>query len=661
MFIMELMDDDFSTAVRNAVTEYVATISYPTETNPFGVQWTTGSGWGGSPTIIGFGQSLGIMYRFFPEIEELKTYTLRAADYILGRHPVTNNSWLSGVGTKSHLHPYNSNRADESFIPGSILPGHITVSPDIVESLDDFSFLWFENESIINYQSKWISVGLAASMIANESAVEPLAAVEQAPTKDFTNDFMMNIKKTDSTDGYLQTQGFNLFMNNNSSDTELGESKNTGIELVQSGRRIAANGDISLVTAPEQWDNVIAPVCNSRIVDDAANTISASMTIPADSKGSPAVNYSLKAEPETGGVKVTVKLDVPLPADLTGKAGFSLQFAPSQFISKSFQTDSDGDGNYDTFGVFPLVPQDDMVSQDRARTENQPWYVKNWYDDEGNMQPLPLASGKKMTFAAEDSENRIRITSDNGELSLYDGRNNDQDGWFILRTMIPADTTEIVWHISPDVKQDWTREPNVAFNQAGYTPDISKVAVIELDPNFDAPATAFIDRLNADGTYTEVFSGEISTVPTIWKRYYYRNFDFTAVSEPGIYVIRYAGERSEPFKIADNAYSRLWQSSLSGFLAVHMDHMKVREGYRIWHKQTFADDALQAPLNTQWLTGGAPARRRIPNMLLMSISLDWQPADGMTRVITTLIRQLISKSFKIWHWHSRSLVSLMTR
>ncbi|CAG0935949.1 hypothetical protein TFLX_04803 [Thermoflexales bacterium] len=597
MFIMPLMDDAYRTTVENAVITYTNNISYPTTTTPFGVQWPFASGWGGSPTIIGFGQRLAIMYKYFPTIPNLKTYTLRAADYILGRHPVTNHSWISGVGTKSHLHPYNSNRADESFIPGSILPGYVTFNPDYAESLADFNFLWFENESIINYQSKWVSVGLAASKIANETV-----ATEQALAQDFTNDFMMSVQKTSPTDGYLQTPGFNLFMYNNTYDTVNGDKKNAGIELVQSGRRIATNGDISLLAAPGQWDNLIPPVRNSRTVDEVNNTLSVSMTIPTDSTGNPAVDYNLKAEPEAGGVKLTVSLPSPLPADLVGKAGFSLQFAPSQFIGKSFQADADDNGNYDSFGVFPLVPMDDSVSVERARTADQPWYVKNWYNTEGDKQPLPLATGTKMTFAAEDSENRIRITSDSGDLALYDGRNNNHDGWFILRTMIPAGTTEIVWHISPDVKPGWSRKPNVAYNQAGYAPDLSKVALIELDPNFSAPTTAYIDRLDADGTYTEVLASEIGA-PISWARYNYRKFDFSAVNVPGVYVIRYAGERTVPFPIAKNVYDRTWQASLSGFLAVQMDHMKVREGYRIWHGHTFTDDALQAPLNTQWYDG----------------------------------------------------------
>ncbi|MCX8125824.1 MAG: glycoside hydrolase, partial [Dehalococcoidia bacterium] len=108
--------------------------------------------------------------------------------------------------------------------------------------------------------------------------------------------------------------------NNNTYDSELGDKKNSGIELAQSGRRIATNGDISLLSAPEQWDSVTEAVYDSRTVDDINNTLSVSRTIPADSEGNAAVNYNLKAEPEAGGVKLTVKLNNPLPADLAGKA-----------------------------------------------------------------------------------------------------------------------------------------------------------------------------------------------------------------------------------------------------------------------------------------------------------------------------------------------------
>ncbi len=120
-----------------------------------------------------------------------------------------------------------------------------------------------------------------------------------------------------------------------------------------------------------------------------------------------------------------------------------------------------------------------MEDKERARTGDQLWYVKDWNEDRGDAQPVPFATGKKMTFAAEDDENRIRITSDSGNLELFDGRNRSQNGWFVLRTLISAGQTEIVWHINADVANDWARKPNVAHSQAGYEPELSKVAVIE--------------------------------------------------------------------------------------------------------------------------------------------------------------------------------------
>ena len=59
MYIKDLLDVDYNDDIRNAIIEYAQTINYgPEAGTPFGVQWTTGSGWGAVDRIIGFGQSL---------------------------------------------------------------------------------------------------------------------------------------------------------------------------------------------------------------------------------------------------------------------------------------------------------------------------------------------------------------------------------------------------------------------------------------------------------------------------------------------------------------------------------------------------------------------------------------------------------------------------
>ena len=53
--------------------------------------------------------------------------------------------------------------------------------------------------------------------------------------------------------------------------------------------------------------------------------------------------------------------------------------------------------------------------------------------------------------------------------------------------------------------------------------------------------------------------------------------------EPGIYVIEAAGQRSNAFRIAADAYANAWQPTLEVFFPVQMDHMFVNEAYRVWH------------------------------------------------------------------------------
>src|SRR6185312_1105227 len=276
---------------------------------------------------------------------------------------------------------------------------------------------------------------------------------------------------------------------------------------------------------------------------------------------------------------VSVNLEKPLPEELAGRAGFNLEFLPSIYMDKTYSVD------HRLFGVFPRSPQEPMHAVPPSTDDPKKLpFQEEWDRAKGYTQPLPIVSGNSITFAPEDPLHRISITSETSPLSLYDGRNRAQNGWFVLRSLIPSGKTEgaIVWHIRPHVIPNWTRPPVVAHSQAGYPPDFPKVAIIELDPKFDPPKTAKVLRLAEDGSYKPIFAGPIST-PTPWLRYAYAKFDFSAVKDPGLYQIEYAGQRTDVFPIASDVYTRTWQSSLDGYLAVEMDHVSVREGYRLWH------------------------------------------------------------------------------
>src|SRR4029078_10873788 len=135
----------------------------------------------------------------------------------------------------------------------------------------------------------------------------------------------------------------------------------------------------------------------------------------------------------------------------------------------------------------------------------------------------------------------------------------------------------------------------MAHSQVGYAPAFSKVAVLELDPKYDAPKTAKVLRLTEDGSYKQVFEGPITPAPP-WLRYVYSKFEFTSVKDPGLYVIEYADQRTAPFPISTAPSSNIWQDSLDHHIAEQMDHVAVREGYRVWHGASHLDDARLAPV-----------------------------------------------------------------
>ena len=401
-------------------------------------------------------------------------------------------------------------------------------------------------------------------------------------------DFVMQV--TDN--GYLNTQGFSVILYKDTYHPVFVDEKKAAMEMIFHGQRIATNGDVRLVPTAEQWDLVAK--LNGQQADKEHNRLTAQLSFPSYE-----MNYRLEVAAEPGGVRVSVNLEKPLPEKLAGRAGFNLEFLPSLYAGKSYAVDGQ------SFGMMPRSPQDPMQKVPRSPDDPKKLpYQEEWDIAKGYTQPLPFASGKSVTLGAEDPQVRITIASENGPVSLYDGRNRAQNGWFVLRTLIPSDKTEgaVVWHIRPDVIPNWTRPPMVAHSQAGYAPGFPKVAVIELDPKLDAPKTAKVLRLGEDGSYRQVFEGRVST-PAPWLRYTYAKFDFSSVNQPGLYVIEYAGQRTDLFPIARDVYSRTWQSSLDGFLAVEMDHVSVREGYRLWHGVSHLDDARQAPANTQHFDG----------------------------------------------------------
>ena len=376
---------------------------------------------------------------------------------------------------------------------------------------------------------------------------------------------------------YYEASGVNWLVFSNWYDGLFADSKISGVELIQQGVRTATNGDVRLSPTPGQWDPIGRLV--SRTVDRETGAIEAVLEYSEYD-----FRYVLRTEPRGETLHLTVSIDKPLPPALAGKAGFNLEFLPAAYFHKSFMADG-------TAGQFPLHPASAMaLTPERNAASGR--------SDGPGAEPLPMARGASFVLAPEDPARRVSVTAVGGEIELFDGRNQAQNGWFVLRSTIPSDRTGTVieWELDANSVPGWLREPVIAHSQLGYAPNSSKVATIELDRNDGRVETARLLRVQPDGETVAVKSGQ----PERWGdylRYRYLSFDFSDVREPGLYQIEYGDRRTAAFRIAPDVYAEAWHPTLDVYFPVQMDHMFVNEAYRVWHGDPHRDDARQAPVN----------------------------------------------------------------
>lgn len=386
---------------------------------------------------------------------------------------------------------------------------------------------------------------------------------------------------------YFETQGVNVLVYNNLFTGGFNDEKNAGIELIHHGVRTAQGGAIRLSNTPEQWD--LVPDVFNRKVDRNNKTIEATLRYKDYDFDSRVV-----VTPKGKGVEISVYLDKPVPKVLEGAAGFNLEFLPSQYWGKAYLMD----GRYNRFPRY-------VVGNTVTRPNTQkPKQFKGYItaDDRGTgkfIDPLPLEKGRTFLLAPDEPSRLVKITAQDADLMLYDGRVLAQNGWFVVRSVLPAGKTGkvLTWTVEPNAINGWIREPNIGFSQVGYIPAQPKVAVIELDKKDKALATASLFKVGADGNATKAFSGNIAPWGNYFK-YNYVKFDFTSVKEPGIYYIQYGNFKTNNFLIENTVYDKITDATSDIWIPIHMNHMAVNEGYRVWHGEPFKEGYRQAPPNT---------------------------------------------------------------
>lgn len=386
---------------------------------------------------------------------------------------------------------------------------------------------------------------------------------------------------------YFETTGVNVMVFSNPFNPIFYDEKRSGIDIVHHGVMTVTNGGVRLVNTPEQWD--LVPTTLDRVVNHSDNSISVKINYPEYDFQSVTV-----VAPKGNGFTISVYLDKPVPASLVGDAGFNLEFLPSAYWNKSYMVD--GKPLY-----FPRYPSSD--TEVRPKSEKVPQIDGySTFDDLGRDEFIvakPIAQGHQMVMAPEDDARRVLISSET-PLSLYDGRLLAQNGWFVVRSLLPAGQTGKVleWYVEPSSIRTWKSKPVVGYSQVGYIPSQKKTSVIELDGTDTPLPTLTLYKVNADGSKSVAKTMAVKPWGK-FMRYQYATADFSDITEPGIYCLKYGDQITNTFPIGTHVYDEIWHPTLDVWFPVQMDHMKVKEGYRVWHGAPFLDDLVQAPVNNK--------------------------------------------------------------
>jgi endoglucanase len=404
--------------------------------------------------------------------------------------------------------------------------------------------------------------------------------VVKAQTKKSTGQMVLNKLE------YLEYQGVNVML----AHDFYPEGHQGGVGVIQNGQRVATNGDLRLEPTPGQWSPI--PKVGKRVIDKAKSEVSVRMEYPnpeINRKGfNPIIypdlnfSYNIRIQPAGKSFKIIIDLDKPLPNEWIGRVGFNIELFPGILYGKSYYMDKQ-------FGIF--TPQ-----------ANGQIYKSKYGENEVAL----MATGKKLTIAPEVAKQRMIIENlKDNDLQLLDGRARHNNGWFVVRSLIAKGATKnaIEWLVTPNAVEGWQSAPVVQVSQVGYHPSQQKVAVIELDRNDKKRLSVSLLRVAENGG----FETALKSAPTEWGdflRYHYLQLDFTKITRPGMYVVRYGNYQTEPFQISKNVFKNdVWQPTLEYFLPAQMCHMRINDKYRVWHGLCHMDDARMAPIDSNHFDG----------------------------------------------------------
>ena len=184
----KVADPEYRNLVLEIAKKWRAAADTMEASNPYGVRFPSfvlQSDWKlDSPeqargnSIMGFGWDLQsdamrdyFYHKHLPEIFGADTL-LNVVNFVLGCHPASNTSYVSGVGANSQLIAYGFNRDDYSYIPGGVISGASFMRPGFMD-LKNFPYYFNQTEYVIHGAGSYIFDVLAAQwMLQHQPAAK---------------------------------------------------------------------------------------------------------------------------------------------------------------------------------------------------------------------------------------------------------------------------------------------------------------------------------------------------------------------------------------------------------------------------------------------------------------------------------------------------------
>lgn len=160
-----IKDVEFNNKFLDALKTYKVSLDSTLASNPFGIPWRPAI-WGIGWNIQEFALEQYYLVQKYPDLFDREPI-LRVVNYVLGCHPGSNTSLVSGVGAHSVTSGFGVYRHMEYYIPGGMVSGTALIRPDFPELKETTPYLWQQSEYVMSGAATYIFCVMAADKMLN--------------------------------------------------------------------------------------------------------------------------------------------------------------------------------------------------------------------------------------------------------------------------------------------------------------------------------------------------------------------------------------------------------------------------------------------------------------------------------------------------------------